>query len=400
MESRRPIERDDPSPRRPTIIGPLRAAKISPPTRHTLLRGLLAFRWLAGLWMLSVFCWEVWDRRGSRGPGVDHPAIGLLLLGLALAFTVWLTLQYRVRPDALTAPAPILVEIVIAATLLAADVWVYGAEHSQALPTIWPLGVIFTVAIAAGTRPAVVTGIGLGLSRYLGWLAFVPPGDTPWSLSRVASTVLFALGGWVAGYLVEQQEEADRSISAFRAREEVARTLHDGVLQTLAVIQRRSDDAALVELARSQELELRQFLFDGRSVLDGPTGTDDGLAMTLRMVARRIEEREGLRVEVVCAPDLPAGEHRRNHAVAGAVAEALTNASKHGRAGRATVYAEPGDDALVFVSVKDDGCGFDPATVARGQGLDGSITDRVVDAGGRVEIDGRPGRGTEVRIWI
>ena len=85
---------------------------------------------------------------------------------------------------------------------------------------------------------------------------------------------------------------------------------------------------------------------------------------------------------------------------AGAVAEALTNASKHGRAGRATVYAEPGDDDAAFVSVKDDGSGFDPATIARGQGLHGSITGRITDAGGRVEIDGRPGRGTEVRIWL
>ncbi len=394
------VERNGGAVRTIAIIGPIRAARISPPTRHTLLRGLLAFRWLTGSWMISVFCWEVWDRRGARRPGVDHPLIGLALLGLAFGLMLWLTILYRARPDALTTPAPILLEIGIASTLSAADMWVYGATHSQALPTIWPLGVIFTVAIAAGTRPAVITGIGLGLSRYLGWLLFVPPGDSPWSLSRVASTVLFALGGFVAGYLIEQQEDADRSISAFRAREEVARTLHDGVLQTLAVIQRRSNDAELVELARSQELELRQFLFDGRSMLDPSIGDDHDLGNALRVVARRIEQREGLRVDVICAPDLPSGQDRRNHAVAGAVAEALTNASKHGLAGRATVYAEPDDDSTIFVSVKDDGRGFDPRTVARGQGLDGSITGRIVEAGGRVEIDGRPGQGTEVRIWI
>ncbi len=349
--------------------------------------------------MLAVFVWEIWERRGDMKPGVDHPLVGLALLAATGGFMAWLTLLYRRDPDRLTRPAPIVTEIAVASGLLFADMWVYGATHSQALPTIWPLGVIFTVAIAAGTRPAVITGIGLGLARYLGWLLSIPDGESAWSMTRVASTVLFAVGGWVAGYLIGQQADADRSISAFRAREEVARTLHDGVLQTLAVIQRRSDDADLVDLARSQELELRQYLFDGTGSFHG-ADVDDDLAATLRAVAHRIERREGLHVDVICAPDLPSGDRRAVHAIGGAVAEALTNAAKHGRADKVIIYAEPGDDDELFVSVKDNGVGFDAATVARGQGLDGSITGRISDAGGRVEIDGRPGRGTEIRMWL
>ncbi len=381
------------------LIGPMRAPRISPPTRTTLLRGILAFRWLTGVWMSAVFLWEIWDRRGSDKVDVAHPLVGIALLVVAIVFTVWLSGLYRRDPDRLVDPGPILVEILLGTALLGADMWIYGATHSQALPTIWPLGVIFTVAIAAGTRPAVITGVGLGLSRYVGWLLSIPEGDSAWNMSRIASTVLFAVGGWVAGYLVDQQAEADRSISTFRAREEVARTLHDGVLQTLAVIQRRSDDGELVELARSQELELRRYLFDGTASLHG-ADADDDLAATLRAVALRVEQRDGLRVDVICAPDLPAGEAHTIRALSGAVAEALTNAAKHGQASKATVYAEPGDDTEVFVSVKDDGIGFDPDTVARGQGLNGSITGRIDEAGGRVEIDGRPGRGTEIRMWL
>lgn len=381
------------------VIGALQAPRISPPTRTTLLRGILAFRWLTGAWMTAVFIWEVWERRGPENPGVDHPVIGAFLLLVAAGFMAGLTLIYHEDPDQLTNPGPILLEIGLASTLLFADMWIYGAPHSQALPTIWPLGVIFTVAIAAGTRAAVITGIGLGLARYLGWFLVIPEGESPWSMTRIASTVLFAVGGWVAGYLINQQAVADRSISAFRAREEVARTLHDGVLQTLAVIQRRSDDAELVELARSQELELRQYLFDGTASFHG-AATDDDLAATLRAVAVRIEQRDGVRIDVICAPDLPAGDRHAVHAIGGAVAEALTNAAKHGQAGKVTVYAEPGDDDGVFVSVKDDGVGFDIDSSPRGQGLNGSITGRINEAGGRVEIDGRPGRGTEIRMWL
>ncbi|MEZ5229648.1 MAG: hypothetical protein R2710_24190 [Acidimicrobiales bacterium] len=175
----------------------------------------------------------------------------------------------------------------------------YGATHSQALPTIWPLGVIFTVAIAAGTRPAVITGIGLGLSRYAGWLLSIPDDESAWSMTRIASTVLFAVGGWVAGYLINQQAEADRSISAFRAREEVARTLHDGVLQTLAVIQRRSDDSELVELARSQELELRQYLFDGTASFHGEHRRRPGGDAPGRCASHRASRRTARRCDPV-----------------------------------------------------------------------------------------------------
>jgi signal transduction histidine kinase len=87
-------------------------------------------------------------------------------------------------------------------------------------------------------------------------------------------------------------------------------------------------------------------------------------------------------------------------AAAGAVAEALTNAAKHGGGTRATVYAEPGDDGGVFVSVKDDGRGFDPATTTAGMGTTTSIRGRVADVGGRVDVDGNPGHGTEVRLWL
>lgn len=378
--------------------GPFIAApRISPPTRRSLLRGILAFRAVVGLWMTVVFVWEIWDRGGRDDLGtkvdVAHPVAGMVLLALAWTLTAAIGAAYAKDADSVIRPPFVFVEIGIAALLLFLDTWVYGDPHSQALPTVWPLAAIFTVAVAAGVKPAVITGLGLGLSRYLGWLVFPYEVGSPWSSARIASTVLFAVAGGVAGYLLRSQEAADRSISAYRAREEVARTLHDGVLQTLAVIQRRSDDTELVALARTQEHELREYLFSG-------TDVEADLASALRAAARRAEERYPIRVDVICAPDLPAGNERQIEALSGATTEALTNAAKHGGAPTATIYAEPGESTTFFVSIKDRGAGFDPDTVGPGEGLARSIRGRVAEAGGEVEVTSAPGRGTEIRLHL
>lgn len=379
------------------LLGALEAPRISPPTRQSLLRGVLAYRAVVGVWMTVVFAWEIWERTGNDPtnvkPDVAHPAVGFTLLAIAWSLIAYIGVAYAREADSILRPVVVFAEIAIAAALLFADMWVYGSTHSQALPTVWPLAIIFTVAIAGGTRAAVVTGIGLGLSRYIGWLIFSPGSESPWSSARIASTVLFAVAGWVAGYLLNSQAAADRSISTYRAREEVANTLHDGVLQTLAIIQRRSDDTELVTLARTQELELREYLFSGADVASD-------LASALRAAARRTEERYPLRVDVICAPDLPDGSETEIHTLTGAANEALTNAAKHGGAATATVYAEPGDDHTFFVSIKDRGCGFDPTTATLGQGLKRSIQGRLAEVGGRAEISSQPGRGTEVKLHL
>lgn len=372
----------------------LTPARLSPPTRNSLLKGLLAYRWATIAWAVAVYTGVQLARRHSFHP-VTHPIPGYVLVAAAVAWTAGLSVAYRRAPELLLKPVAVLVEPFLGALLLLADNWVYGtADKPQTLPSIWVVGAVGAVAVAGGRRAAVTAGVGLGLARLVGLLPYDDPGRAV--LTGATTMILLALTGWVMGYLLHRLAEADRSISAYRAREEVARTLHDGVLQTLAVIQRRSADAELVALARSQEHELREYLF-GRPdpAVDLPAG--------LREAARRAEERYGLAVRVVIAPDLPALPTDGAQRLAAAVGEALTNAVKHGGATGATVYAEPadeGDGGAVFVSVKDDGCGFDPATTAEGEGLTRSVRGRLAEAGGRVEVDGRPGRGTEIRMWL
>ena len=213
-------------------------------------------------------------------------------------------------------------------------------------------------------------------------------------LSRTSTLVLFVIAGTLAGFAVQRLRRAERAVSTVEAREEVARTLHDGVLQTLAIVQRRSGDDEVVRLARSQERELREYLF-GSGVAAG--GGDLGAG--LRATAARVGERDGTDVRVVVAPDLPAVAPVVVDAICGAVGEACTNAAKHGDAGRIVVYVEPAEGAL-RCSVKDDGCGFDHEVVGEGFGITQSVRARIAVVGGTAEIHGNPGRGCEVLLSV
>jgi signal transduction histidine kinase len=332
--------------------------------------GLAVFRLAALTWLAVV---TVVERDHLRRPA--------LAVGLLVSTAVW-----SLAAVALRRPLP-LVDLAVGAVLLAADRQVYEVEHHQSFGGAWPLAGALAGGIAWGPAGGAAGGVALGVARWVG-----SGGDTA-AISLVSSGVLFVLAGAVAGDVAARLRRAESAVAAARAREEVARTLHDGVLQTLAVVQRRVADPDLARLARDQERELRAWIISGADVaaLD--------LRGALRRSADKVEQVHGLRSDVVVADDVPALPPDVVAAVAGAVGEALTNAARHGGAHRATVYAEP-DGHGVFVSVKDDGRGFDPGAVEPGLGTTGSIRGRVEQVGGRVRIEGNPGHGTEVMVWV
>ncbi|WP_426571059.1 sensor histidine kinase [Aquihabitans sp. McL0605] len=347
-------------------------------------RGIAGFRWLALAWAAVVLA--------LTRNHVGNPALGIVLLGLALAVTAATTEASIRRRWWLFHPGAVVAELAVGGSLLLLDGRVYDGGHSQSLGSAWPVAGILAAALVGGPVAGAVAGLALGLARWGGnELAIAPDGQA--NLKLLSSAVLFVIAGGAAGAAIERVRQAETAVAQVRAREEVARTLHDGVLQTLAVVQRRSADEELVALAREQELELRAYLAGDR----GRAEQFDDLGAALRHVAARVERRDGLRVEVLLIDDdHPQVAPTVVEAVTGAVGEALTNAHKHGGATRATVFVDV--DAEVFCSVKDDGSGFDPATTAAGSGITSSITGRLAEVGGTAEVDGRPGRGVEVRI--
>lgn len=357
-----------------------------------LLTGIAVFRWLAWAWAVVVLILS----RSELSEPEARPALALVLVGAALLVTVVDTALLGTDPARLLSTPVVAAEVAVGVALAAGDELAYnGVAHAQTLSSVWPLAGVMTAGIALRWRGGVAAGALIGLGTAAGEIL----GPDRWTdadtVSAVSSVVLYALAGLVAGFVTTRLREAERRISLAQAREEVARTLHDGVLQTLAVVQRRTADPDIVRLARDQERELREFLYGTRAAVGG--GGD--LGTRLRTAAARFEDRYGGTARVVLAPDTPPLPERTVEALAGAVGEALANAGKHGGATTVTVFAEPLDGEL-FCSVKDDGSGFDAAATDEGTGLRRSVRGRIAEVGGRVEVDGRPGRGVEVRCWV
>lgn len=216
-------------------------------------------------------------------------------------------------------------------------------------------------------------------------------------LATLIGVVLLTIPLWMRMWRTLNEERAARIRNA--EREEIASHLHDSVLQTLALIQKQAgkpDEVA--RLARSQERELRSWLFGD------PAQRGGSLGAALRSVGGEVEDDYGIEVEVITVGDLRPDDDahgsaaRRWPALIGATREALVNAAKHSGERKVDVYCEVGDDE-VEVFVRDRGTGFDPDGVQPDrQGVARSIKARIERAGGRAEIVSALGRGTNVRL--
>ncbi|HEX2575362.1 MAG TPA: ATP-binding protein [Aquihabitans sp.] len=350
-------------------------------------RGIATFRWLAWAWAAAVLL----VTRDDLG----RPGAAVVLLGAAFVVSAATSEASVRRRPWLFHPAVVAGEVALGAGLLVADGWVYDDVHGQTFGSAWPIAGVLMAGVVRGPVVGALAGLVLGVGRWLG-VQVGDLDDVASALGLWSTAVLSAVAGAAAGGVMGLVRSAEGAVARARAREEVARTLHDGVLQTLAVVQRRVDDRELAALAREQELDLRAFLAGDAPMAEGPAASAD-LAAALRRAASAVERRDGLRVEVlVVDDDHPPVAPAVIGALAGAVGEALTNAAKHGAATRATVFLDVGHE--VFCSVKDDGSGFDPATVVEGMGSTTSMRGRIAEVGGTTEIDGRPGRGVEVRF--
>ena len=225
------------------------------------------------------------------------------------------------------------------------------------------------------------------------WLngALVPDRDVTLAVLVVVTAMTLILAPWwlrLARGLTEERAERIRT----QERAELAAHLHDSVLQTLALMQKRAaDPREVAALARRQERELRAWLNAGSRRERGAS-----LAAALEAAVAEIEDAHGVPVELVAVGDRTLDE--RAEALVAATREAVLNAVKFAPMAAISVYAEV-QDGRAEVFVRDRGPGFDlDAVPPDRRGLRESVLGRMERYGGRAAIYTRPGEGTEVEL--
>jgi signal transduction histidine kinase len=203
--------------------------------------------------------------------------------------------------------------------------------------------------------------------------------------------LVLVVGPWV---LRAWQQLNDERTARIREQErvELAGRVHDSMLQTLTLIQRRADDPdEVLRLVRHSERELRGWLYS-------PAPAQETLRAAITAMCGDVEDEYAVAIDLVMV-----GEHPATPAVLAmvqAVREAAVNAAKHSGIAKIAVYVEVGTSEIT-VFVRDRGCGFDPDAVPDDRyGVKESVVGRMQRQGGDAVVRSSPESGTEVRLTL
>jgi len=190
---------------------------------------------------------------------------------------------------------------------------------------------------------------------------------------------------------------ATQAVEAERSR--LARELHDGPAQELALIARtansiaeRIGDPRVIRIAAAAERGLeacRQMVSDLRS------SHDVTLDVALESLVRTLAADAAAEIEFDLGSAVTLTPRAQKAALA-VVREAVLNATLHSCAKTIRVHLSNRDG--VRLSVRDDGVGFDPAKTANGRfGLTG-MRERARLVGAELLLMSAPGAGTQVEL--
>jgi signal transduction histidine kinase len=206
---------------------------------------------------------------------------------------------------------------------------------------------------------------------------------------------------------VASERQRQRLAAAEAERQRWARELHDDTLQSLSALRvglstaKRSGKPEMLEQAVATAIDhLEEGITNLRALITDlrPASLDElGAAAAIQALCERAE-RQGIDIDVNIDLAYEQGRERGRHlpeietAMYRIVQEALTNAAKHGNAKRAIIEIHE-DKTDINLSVRDDGCGFDPSEHTDGFGLLG-MHERVHLLDGALQVRSSPGGGT------
>lgn len=297
---------------------------------------------------------------------------GAALLGAAVVLALW-------RAGALTG-----ISDTLPLALLAGGVVLAWSQMGGMVGAQRDLGTILRLS----------GGVALAAVGVLVWLSRDLPPASLVSGALVGGALVLSTGLILAPVLLRTNRElvdtrAEQARAAERA--DIAAHLHDSVLQTLTLIRKRAHEPDTVaRLARSQERELRAWLYTDRPA----AGTS--VSDAFKDLAAEVEDLYGTGIDVVTVGDLPPDQS--TEVVLAATREALSNAVRHG-APPVSLYVETSPERIE-VFVRDHGEGFDPTGVSPDRhGVRESIIGRMERHGGRAQVR-RLAQGTEIHLLL
>ena len=129
-----------------------------------------------------------------------------------------------------------------------------------------------------------------------------------------------------------------------------------------------------------------------------PSMLDDlGLIPALEWQAREVSRRSGIKITVTAENVSDSLSDEMRTCIYRIVQEALQNVARHSAAKSAVVTVRQ-DDSSLFLSVEDDGCGFDPERT-RGLGMLG-MEERVRKLKGQFQIRSASGKGSALLVTL
>ena len=301
-------------------------------------------------------------------------------------------------------------DLALAVLMLLASPVVKGEGFQASVPGFWINGALLAWAIRWGWRGGLAAGVVLGGTDLL--VRAEPEAH------HYGQVFLILLAGTIVGYLSEslqqmaaERDAAQRRAAAAEERARLARAVHDGVLQVLALVQRRGAElggsgAGLARLAGEQEARLRALIRAqaGAAGVARAGNTGGGQAAT-RDLASVLGALAAARRVDIALPGTPVPlDDARVSEVAAAVGACLDNVARHvGEDAPAWILLEDLGDRVV-VSVRDEGPGIPASRLAQAEaegrlGVSESIRGRIADLGGRARLDTGP-HGTEWELEV